>query len=318
MRSIHFAMLLGSTVLLTGACKNKGGGTGGGGGGAWLVGEDGLMVNIGEDGQLGDGYDLGSGVGDLNGITCRGADTAFVVGSGGTFLRTFDGGATWESVDLGTSATLRDVASGSGTVFVAGDGELAQSHDDGDTWLRMPGDGTAVWQSVATDHDAAIALLVRLDGSIWRYDASSGALLEMTTVPGARALSMSHDGAHAVVVGDAGAMSRSDDGGLSWTSVATGVDTNLHAAWATSAGAIVAVGDAGTVVRVDGSDVEASWPGVGTLHAVHVDASGAAIAAGEGGEVLLSNDGGASWDIADVEVAGTVLGLDSVAGEGHL
>ena len=311
MRTLHFALLMGSTVLVSGGCKKGSGGTGGGG--AWLVGENGLMANIRADGSMGADYDLGTDD-DLDAITCRGAQTAFVVGQGGTFLRTFDGGETWESVDLGTTRALTDVASGAGVVYVAGDSVFSQSFDDGDTWDALPGTGTAVWRSVATGHDGAAAVLVRADGSIWRWDGS--AIRELATLPGARAISMSPDGAPAVVVGDGGGMLRSDDAGLSWARVDTGIDADLHAAWATGEGAIVAVGAGGAVVRVDG-DVEVSWPGAATLRAVHVDASGAAIAAGEGGEVLLSDDGGATWDRTDLPLEGTVLGLDSVAGEGH-
>jgi photosystem II stability/assembly factor-like uncharacterized protein len=317
MRTIHWAVLLGSTVLLTGACKKSGRtGTGGGGGGAWLVGEDGLMENILPDGTLGNSYEPGAD-GNLNGITCRGADTAFVVGDNGTFLRTFDGGETWEAVDLGTIQALTDVASGAGAVFVAGDGVLQASYDDGDTWQALPGNGTGSWRSIATDHDGAVALLLRLDGSIWRWDATQGSMLEMTSMSGARSLSMSHDGLHAIAVGDGGALARSDDRGLTWTTVPTGIDVDLHAGWAAADGQLTAVGAAGTVVRVDAAGVEASAPGLGTLRAVHIDAAGQGIAAGEGGEVLTTSDGGDSWDVADVTLSGTVLGVDSVDGAGH-
>jgi photosystem II stability/assembly factor-like uncharacterized protein len=168
------------------------------------------------------------------------------------------------------------------------------------------------------DHASAAAVLVRLDGSIWRWDAERGALDEMTQLPGARSISMSHDGSHAVAVGDAGVMARSDNGGLSWERVDTGTDANLNAAWITGAGDILAVGDAGTAVRVDASGVEVTQPGAYTLRAVHIDASGHAIAAGDGGEVLLSDDAGASWTISDATVDGTVLALDVVDATGHL
>jgi photosystem II stability/assembly factor-like uncharacterized protein len=319
MRSIHWALLLGSTVLLTGACKKGTGstGSGGGGGGAWFVGENGLMDNIKPDGTLGADYDTGE-TGNLTGITCRGAATAFVVGDNGTFLRTFDGGETWEPMDLGTTRAIADVASGAGAVFVAGDGVLEASYDDGETFSPLPGNGTASWRSVATDHTGAVAVLLRLDGSIWRYDASAGSMLEVSSLPGARSLSMSHDGLHAIVVGDHGGLARSDDGGLTWSTLSTGTDADLYAGWATAGGDLVAVGAVGTMVRVDASGIEVTNPGSGTLRAVHIDAAGVGIAAGEGGEVLTSTDGGNSWDIADVHIEGTVLGLDVVDGTGHL
>src|SRR5688572_30826856 len=96
-------LLAAGAALGAAGCKKKGGG----GGGAWLVGEDGLMANLQPDGTLGDGYSLDVDD-DLLGIACRGEDTAFVVGEGGILMRTFDGGESWEALDAGTTATLRD------------------------------------------------------------------------------------------------------------------------------------------------------------------------------------------------------------------
>src|SRR5687768_11422794 len=99
-------------------CKKRGGG----GGGGWLVGSEGLMVNVNERGELGEGYDLGA-TEQLNGIACRYIAEAWVVGNNGTLLYTSDGGESWEAQDLGTTAHLRTLATqDAGPVFVAGDG----------------------------------------------------------------------------------------------------------------------------------------------------------------------------------------------------
>jgi hypothetical protein len=315
-------LVLGLSLLATaaGGCKKKSGGGstggGGGGGGAWLVGQDGLMENVLADGILGDGYDLEADD-DLLAITCRGLDTAFVAGEGGTLLRTFDGGETWESIDLGTTRTLRDVAAGGpDTVYVAGDQVFSMSRDSGDTWTAIAG-GDRAWRSLATDHLGAVALVLDDGGGLWRRDDAEGSFLQVTTIVGAEAVTMSHDGAHAAVVGDAGTLFRSDDGGMTWSSVTTGTAADLHAAWATGDGSIVAVGDAGTVVRVS-DEVEVSVPGIATLRAVHVDATGTAIAGGDNGEVLMSSDSGLTWDRLDLGLTRTVYALDAVNGDGHL
>src|SRR5262249_31841042 len=155
-----------------------------GGGGAWLVGSDGLMANIQTDGTLGPGYDLGRGV-DLRGITCRG-DEAFVVGDG-TFLRTHDAGATWTSLDVGT-ASLRAVRAAGDPVVTAGDDGVRLSRDDGDTWATLaPG----AFVSVAIDDAGTVALAVAADGGLWRWDGA--AIAEITAMPGARAVALSHD-----------------------------------------------------------------------------------------------------------------------------
>jgi photosystem II stability/assembly factor-like uncharacterized protein len=314
LRAVVLMIGIGAAAFAGAGCKKKSGGPGGGG--AWLVGDDGTMSNLLPDGTLGEGYDLGIDS-DLLAITCRGEATAFVVGEAGTLLRTFDGGETWDSIDLGVEATLRDVAAGNPDhVYVAGDGALLVSRDSGDSFDRLPG-GDRTWRSVATDHDGVVALALADDGSVWRWDETTSALTLMTTLIGGRALALSHDGTVAAVVGDDGGVQRSDDGGLTWQRVETGTAAGLHAAWVTGDAEIIAVGDAGTVVRA-GATIDVASPGVATLRAVHIDASGAGLAAGDGGEVLRTDDGGATWQTLDVDLgAATIRGLDSVEGEGH-
>src|SRR5687767_13792401 len=108
MRHATLAVLAAATLVIAPGCKKKGGSPGPGPGG-WLVGDEGLMAAITPDGSLGSPYELGTSV-DLAGIACRGTTDAFVVGAAGTFLRTFDGGESWEAIDVGTTAALRAVA----------------------------------------------------------------------------------------------------------------------------------------------------------------------------------------------------------------
>jgi photosystem II stability/assembly factor-like uncharacterized protein len=314
-------LMAGTALVLLGAggCKKKSGGPGtGGGGGAWLVGERGTMENLLPDGTLGEGYALDVDH-DLLAITCRGLDTAFVAGEEGTLPRTFDGGATWTSIDLGTRAALRGVAAGSPDhVSVAGDGLLAVSRDSGDHWSALPAPA-ADWRSVAADHSGGAALAVAADGGVWRWDDARRALSPVAAAgAGARAVALSHDGQHAAVVGDAGLVLRSGDGGRTWRDVATGSGADLLAAWVTRTGDLVAVGRAGTLVRVEGDEVEVSQPGVGTLRAVHLEASGDGLAGGDAGELLRTRDGGRTWEPVDVAIRGTLFGLDAVEGHGHL
>jgi photosystem II stability/assembly factor-like uncharacterized protein len=115
-------------------CKKKGGG-----GGGWLVGERGLMVNVQDDGTLGEGYDLGASE-TLNAIACRYLDEAWVAGSAGTLLYTTDAGASWDAHDLDTTANLRALATqDAGPVFIAGDGVFF-------TAVPELGSGDAQWQ----------------------------------------------------------------------------------------------------------------------------------------------------------------------------
>ncbi len=319
MKQTLFASACAVAVLATGCDKKKDTGDGGGGGGAWLVGEDGLMADLDQRGVMGDGYQLDSEH-DLLGIACRGLDTAFVVGELGTLLRTFDGGASWDVIDLETTRTLRSVAAAGGdSIYVGGDGLLMMSPDSGATWAPLPVDPASSWLTVAAGHGGDRALALDGEGQVWRYDAGVGTAGQVARLDGARVVAMSHDGARGVAAGAGRALLRSDDGGASWRTIDLGRELDLHGAWVTGSGDVIAVGAGGVIARIDGRDAVAiATRGVGTLRTVHVNAHGVGLAAGDDGEVLSTADGGLTWSSLGLALSGTVFGVDEIAGDGHL
>lgn len=72
----------------------------------------------------------------LNEIIFPVADTGFVVGNNGTFLRTYDSGESWIQLDLGTTDHLNDLFFfNTQSGFVVGDnGFFAGTKDGGQTW----------------------------------------------------------------------------------------------------------------------------------------------------------------------------------------
>ncbi|HUQ03896.1 MAG TPA: YCF48-related protein [Kofleriaceae bacterium] len=309
-----------AAALLIGAggagCKKKGDG-GGPGPGGWLVGSDGLMASVDTEGALGPGYDLDSDH-DLLGIACRGLDTAFVVGELGTFLRTFDGGESWDVIDLDTTRTLRSVAAADDVVYTGGDGLLLRSPDRGTTWAPLPVDPSASWNAVTTGHGGA-ALALSASGAVWRHDSATDSFTSVATLAGARVVSMSHDGLHAVVAGAGRSILRSDDGGLTWRSIELGASFDLHDAWVTGAGETIAVGADGMMVRVARTDaVTSAQIAPGTLRTIHINARGVGLAAGDDGVVVSTEDGGSSWVQLPLGLTRDVFAVDEVAGDGHL
>ncbi len=310
-----------SALALGAGCKKSSNGPSGPGGpsgpsGSWLTGDDGSMYNLGTDGTLGQGYDLEAEQ-DLLAITCRGLDTAFVVGEQGLMLRTFDGGDSWEAIDLETTHTLRDVAAARPEiVYAAGDQVLVVSHDSGDSWQDVPV-AAASWLQVVTDHLGGISLAMNGDGEVWRW-IDGGAPERVVTMAGARGLSIAHGGEFAAIAGAGGLLARSTDGGLTWATITTGSAVDLHAAWVTDAGDVVAVGDGGTVVRAGSGGVAVAAPGSGALRAVHINALGEGLAAGDSGHVLHTTDAGRTWQTLPVILPTGIHGLDEVNGDGHL
>jgi photosystem II stability/assembly factor-like uncharacterized protein len=297
---------------------------GGGGGGSWLVGEDGLMLQVPHDGSGAPGtYTLDSDA-DLLAIACRGAHDAWVVGEGGTLLRTLDAGATWDAIALDTDATLRAVAvAAEDRVYAAGDrGTLLVSRDSGDTWEPIDS-GAADWRAVATTADGERALLAAADGSIWRYDDAARTLARAGDAGVAlHGAAITADGARAAVVGDGGALLESADGGATWTPRELATERALRAVRLALAGdLLMAAGDGGVTVRIHRGEVEvAELLGDGiALHGLHLSADGHGMAVGDRGTLLHTADHGDGWSVLDLgDVGGALFGVDDLHGEPHL
>lgn len=314
-------LLLSLCVGLGAGCKDDdkpkpGPGTGdsgdGGGGGAWLVGQDGAMVNVALDGEIGD-YDLGSEE-DLLDIDCRGADSAFVVGELGTLLRTWDAGKSWAALDLGTTRTLRSVAVSEGTVlYVGGDrGFALRSDDDGDTWSELVA-GSADITGVSTNHDGALALMVDAAGAVWRWDGS----LTRVHQAGAplSAVSLSASGRQAFAVGNGGLLLRSVDSGITWTAVDAGTGAALFDVWTAADGsAAFAVGEGGVLVRTDdaGSTVQVVAPGGHSLRGIHLAIDGTGMVVGDGGTALVRVTTGGVWTPVDLGTTRDLHAVDDI------
>ena len=314
---IKVAILFGATLAasITTGCKKKG--TGGGGG--WLVGTEGLMVNVDERGHLGEGYEIGP-TETLNGIACRYQSEAWVVGDHGTLLYTADAGRSWAAQDLGTVANLRTLATqDAGSVFVAGDGVFMTSvpeYVSGKAQWTSLDVGVASFHSIAAAQHASTVLAVSGNGDLWSYEA--GALTKRATLDGMRAVAVSPDGETAILVGKG--IQRSLDAGKTWSPLAVDGSFQFSDVRIDDDGEAVAVGIAGIVAKIDGEGrVLTQRVGTADLRSLHIspvdDYSSVGYAAGTGGQVWLTNDGGWTWTPGP-NVGHTVLGIDAI-GAGH-
>jgi photosystem II stability/assembly factor-like uncharacterized protein len=308
-------------ALAFGACKKTGstggGGGGGGGGTSWLVGTDGLMVNVSTDGYA-QGYELSSSE-TLNKIACRYAGEAWVVGTNGTLLYTDDAGATWRPQAAPTSANLRGIATqDAGPVFVAGDGVLLTSTDTGAHWTPL-GDGRTNFVAVAAAQGAETVLAVSDTGEV--FSIENHQLISRGSFAGTRAVAISPDGDSAILVGDH-LITRSSDGGRTWTPLAVGGNVRFDDVRIDETGQALAVGSGGTIAHImPGGAVILQQVGLADLHAVHIADSDDGVeavgfAAGDNGRVFITRNSGSTWSPGPT-VNGTVLGLDMI-GAGHL
>jgi photosystem II stability/assembly factor-like uncharacterized protein len=305
---IHLAVLFVAVGVLGAAgCKKKGTTDGGGGGGGgWLIGSAGLMVNIQDDVLVGE-YDLGSEA-NLNAIACRYQAEAWVVGDDATVLYTKDGGASWISQTVPTTAHLRTLATqDDGPVFLGGDGAFLVTLDTGVTWKDL-GDGVSSFRSMSAAQAGTGVLALAEDGGLWSYD--QGALTLRSVIAGARAVHQTPDGS---IVMTAGAgIARSLDGGVTWRSLDVDPSIVFDDLRVNEDGTAVAVGANGAIANValNGS-VVVQYAGDLSLHTIHIHDDEMGYAGGDAGQVLITEDSGLTWRIGP-NVGRTVRGVDGI------
>lgn len=294
-------------------CRKKGPEAGAEQLGLWLVGQRGLLASAHPDGTLTD-YELGIGD-DLLDVACRGSDSVFVVGARGTFLRTFDGGAEWETIELGTRGTLRSVAAASREyVVVAGDEGLFVSADSGTTWSTL---ATGAFSSVAVDLSGEVVMALDKSGTVWREDRSAS-LRPVFSSAGAEALAMSAGGERAAVLMPGNVLWATSDGAVTWQPIELGGTHVLRGAQLTADGRILAVGDEGVVVQLDAEhEVTVQRPLRTRLSAVHLAPSGTGYAVGEEGRVVQTLDGGNTWTALGKGTQAQVLAIDQSQPAAH-
>ena len=195
----------------------------------------------------------------------------------------------------------------------------ALSPDDGRSWAPLAV-AAHDWTAVTTTGTGATALLTSAAGEIFRLH--EGELTRVHAGDGAllTGVAITPDGDDAVAVGHAGALLRSSDGGLRWSAELPATTRDLHAVRiAADASQIVAVGEAGTVVRIaadDTSVTELLDPAL-ALRALHLGQHhGHAV--GDDGVVFTTHDAGRSWEPVAVDLEVDLLGLDDLHGEPHL
>lgn len=197
----------------------------------------------------------------------------FAVGERGILLRSIDNGANWEQLRLPTRLMMTSIAAADGELWVAGHGgQILRSSDNGGSWTRQRID---LWVPEAESPHAGSPIL-----DLLFLDARRG-----------------------FAVGAFGLLLRTDDGGLTWTSI------KLPA----PAAAPEAVDDAPATDAGDwlftAEDLELEADLDPHLNAIVATPEGVLLIAGERGAVFRSRDGGGRWTRLDFPYDGSMFGL---------
>jgi photosystem II stability/assembly factor-like uncharacterized protein len=241
----------------------------------------------------------------LTGVWFHDAKLGWAVGHDEVVVRTEDGGENWqlqhsapENLWPLLDVWFRDADYG---IAVGAYGKYLESRDGGRTWTERPFEpaappaGTAkATPSASTDDE---------DEDEDEYAAEDGAsLTELSSETSGLHLNaiVPIDGTSLLMVGEAGALYRSDDAGETWRQLASPYDGSFFGGLALTRDSLLAFGLRGNLWRSD--DGGTSWRELssGTLailsDAIKLD-YGTVIVVGNAGAVLVSRDGGETFTL---------------------
>lgn len=178
-------------------------------------------------------------------------DLGFALGAYNVFLRTADGGATWQAhgtrLDNPNKYHLYAITrSAAGTLLVAGEaGTLQRSLDDGESWQRIETPYPGSFFGAVAPADGSL-LVFGLRGNVFR-SVDEGATWDAVRTGDSRTLMCGFASADGTVVlaGSAGAVLSSRDNGASFSTVPTEGNRVYSDVLSTADGRILLVGFGG-------------------------------------------------------------------------
>jgi len=233
----------------------------------------------------------------------------WMVGAGGTILRTDDGGATaWVTQPSGTTALLAKVDFvDQNTGWVVGDGLVLRSTNGGTAWAPQPtGVAGALWRDVMF-RDSSVGIVVGNTGRIART-TDGGATWTLVRSGGSQLRGISRVGDTWWVVGESGLVTKSIDNGVTWSTVTAPGSPMLFGVWFLDANKGFAVGGTRIYGTTNGGTTWAAIGPVagGTLRGVGFANSSVGYAYGDAGRLFYTLDGGTTWTVG---TSGTTQGL---------
>jgi photosystem II stability/assembly factor-like uncharacterized protein len=257
---------------------------------------------------------------DLHAVACVQGEV-FAVGDKGTILHHAPGSAGFQSQSSSISTDLYTVSFADLTYgVVAGKHPtIWETRNLGQTWSVAPQCSAFVFEVFnslhlhAANEGFGAGVAMNNQGAGYKYYSGSSWVCPSTTYPG----EVFHDvfrlaDSGWIVGATGGKIYRTEDQGMTWPTVSAGTSQTLRGIHRTGSGALVAVGEGGTIVRsTDGGGkiwAAVTSPVTSALRDVHFQGD-AGWAVGESGVVLHSKDGGQSWQ---AQVSPTTSRLEGV------
>jgi photosystem II stability/assembly factor-like uncharacterized protein len=236
---------------------------------------------------------------NCRGICFTGPNTGYVVGGGGTVLKSLNGGASWMNESVKTHNTLWSVHFTSSTTgFAVGDsGTILRTQNSGSDWSAIPS-GTAInlrsiqFTDFLTGYIAGFAatMLKTTNGGASWTSLSTGSTEDIYSVSFPSA-----DTGYAACSN--GKLLKTTNAGNSWTTLST-TCTAFHSVFFINAVTGFAVDDGGHIARTTNGGLSWTYPTSGTtnsLNCVYFSNATTGFITGDGGTLLKTTNGGITW-----------------------
>lgn len=265
-------------------------------------------------------YNQVSGTPDnLYAVRFASKDTGIAVGGGlnhSTFLRTTNGGITWQSQTFSSSKWMYALEYLNNGIFVAGgyNGVMYKTTDYGLTWSPRPS-GTTEWIYDLHFPNPDTGYAVGLNGVILRSVNAGDNWSVLPYVAPVTLLDVHFHSTHlGLAVGSDGRIFKTTNAGLSWQEMNNEDNRTLSSVWMLDADTVIACGFEGLILR--STDAGQSWAPMisGTpnnLQDLVWTENGILYAVGYG-SIIRSTDAGVTWNSMNYPVTTNLTSLDVV------
>ncbi|MBI2966303.1 MAG: T9SS type A sorting domain-containing protein [Bacteroidetes bacterium] len=237
---------------------------------------------------------------NLNSVFFIDKNNGFAVGSGGTILKTVDGGISWALQPSGTANTLNTIffVNASNGYAAGSSGTILKTIDGGVSWTLQPSGITAILFSVCFT-DAGTGYACGLGGTILKTFDSGVSWTNLTsgTTNGLRSIYFP-DPNNGFAVGFGGTILKTADGGISWTLQPSGTTGSLFSIFFPDPDTGYSTGTGGLILKtVDGGvswSMQTSAVSNNLLSVFFTDGNNG-FAVGSAGMILGTKNGGQNW-----------------------
>ena len=256
----------------------------------------------------------------LNGVSFTNSTTGFVVGYGGTILRTQNGGINWVSQSSGVLGTLVNVDCRNENVatVVGVNGLILKTTDAGSSWVQQPSGTINELRSIEYINDS-IGVIVGFGNTILRTTNSGNNWVSITNSATSGFFDVSFANSNiGIAVGGIGNIFRTTNGGLTWIDNSVSPDLILRSIALINENIGIAVGYNGKILRTtDGGATwvtKASGTSANLFEVSFIADYGFAV--GASGTILKTTDGGITWETQNNPTVNTLYGLSYAGGLG--